>query len=111
MSDIISGGFAFRYIQHSQQIYGLVDTSGNPVKGNGFSDLCTEYSAVSTFASSSVKGTDPLTCNSSYDPALPKACGGSTPVGPTIKITVTNEVSPVHLKWVNNWSINTRFIS
>lgn len=93
MSDVISGGFAFRYIEQSQNL-GLVDTSGNPISGNGFSDLCNQYTAITSFATSAVAGTDPLPCSTSYNPTLPTACGGSIPSGPTITVNVTNEVSP-----------------
>ncbi|MDY8137312.1 cellulase family glycosylhydrolase [Aquimarina sp. 2201CG5-10] len=93
MSDVISGGFAFRYIQHTENL-GLVSTSGTPILGNGFADLGTQYAAITSFAASSVAGTDPLPCSTGYNPTLPTACGGSSPSGSTITIKVTNEVLP-----------------
>lgn len=93
MSDVVSGGFAFRFIQHSEN-YGLIDTSGNPIAGHGFAELGTQYAAVTSFTASTVAGTNPLPCSSSYNPPLPTSCGTTKPTGPTIKVNVTNEISP-----------------
>lgn len=103
MSDVVSGGFAFRYIQHSEN-FGLVDNSGNPIAGHGFADLGTQYDAVKSFSASTVNGTNPLPCDSSYNPPLPASCGGSAPVGPTIAIQVTNEITPAT---TISWSYTT----
>ena len=93
MSNVVSGGFAFRYIEHTENL-GLVDTSGNPIAGHGFSSLGTEYCAIKSFSASTVSGTNPLPCSTSYNPTLPTACGGTAPTGPTITVQTTNEVSP-----------------
>ncbi len=83
MADIVSGGFAFRYEERSNDPgWGLVSRSGDKIDGAGFDDLSAAYKAVTTF-----KGTPNTIGTKACDPSNPYVKGTD---GNSITVTVKN---------------------
>ena len=110
-AEVVSGGFVFRYMErvtpegNPTEYLGLVGRDGKPISGRGYEHLGPAYAAITTFEEAVALSVDPLPALPTYNPALPEACGGVAPTGPTISVTVTNEISP---STEVNWAYTTQ---
>ncbi|MEM9023148.1 MAG: hypothetical protein AAGB22_05375, partial [Bacteroidota bacterium] len=104
MADVISGGFAFRYIMHSEGFGLVLPDGGGKTPDGGFDQLASEYASVTDFSGTpagSPNSGDAKDCStwteSGFNPTIHGACGsgGGVPTTGT-KVTVKNDIEPAN---------------
>lgn len=109
MADIVSGGFAFRYLERRYG-WGLVTPTGVPNPGAGYGDLGVEYGKITSFhGTPNTLGTVPCSSGNPYCSGGTGPSGGGLAQATNVKFTfnIPNATEIVLNYTSNNWKTYT----